>query len=432
MGRSARHLPPLHPFVPGISQFALDLRGPCHRESCFVLRGMQHASTTRASTHGSSPCLIFALRPMSASARAIGGGVQILNAAARGDTVTVEQILADGDNRETVLAGKDDLGRTALHLSAAAGHKDVVAQLLAAGAKLNAQDEKQQIALVAASAHGHASVVEQLLQAGADVTAASSSGSTPLHASAAAGHVDVLQLELLLRAGAAVNTGVGSETGTALHVAAEHGHTSALEVLLAAAADVNAVDSRSSTPLHRAAAAGHLIVVSTLLKAGAAVNAADEANRTALFAAVESNHADAVKALLDAGADAITAAEGPSHSALQLAATNAASIPSTQQVLQCFLDHYTMAAVPGTPAAAEALVLAALAVADSRGNRVMPESDAQQYRSVTRKLLLAAAKQDAAATQAALQQHFPEARGAGATVAAALMEAYAETAAAVA
>jgi len=338
----------------------------------------------------------------------------------------VGEILADGDNRGAALAVTDEQWRTALHLSAAAGHEDVVAQLLAAGANLNALDKKQQTA----SVHGHASVVQQLLQAGADMTAASSSGSTVLHASAAGGHVDVLQL--LLRAGPAVNAGAGSESGAALHVAAERGHTAALEMLLAAGADVNAVDSRSSTPLHRAAAGGDPATISMLLKAGTAVNAADEASHTALFAAVESNRADAVKVLLDAGAGAITAAKGPSHSALHLAAVKAATSHGSLQVLQCCLDHFTVVAVPGTPAAAEALVVAALAVPDAHSNGALPAPDPQQYRSVMRKLLLAAAKQDVMTTQDALQQHFPEARGAGAIVAAALMEAYAQTAAAVA
>ena len=51
------------------------------------------------------------------------------------------------------------------------GIKDVVEQLIAKGADVNAKNEDNNTALIVASINGHKDVVEQLIAKGADVNA---------------------------------------------------------------------------------------------------------------------------------------------------------------------------------------------------------------------------------------------------------------------
>ena len=58
------------------------------------------------------------------------------------------------------------------------GHTNIVAQLLAAGADVNATHNDGYTALIFASYVGHAEIVAQLLAAGADVNATNDDGYT--------------------------------------------------------------------------------------------------------------------------------------------------------------------------------------------------------------------------------------------------------------
>jgi len=124
-----------------------------------------------------------------------------------------------------------------------------VAQLLAAGAPVDARNAQGDTPLATAAVRGHLAVAQQLLLAGADVTAADSTGATALYRAAQCGHVGVLQLMLSTAAasksdqagascGAAVNAGAGSIAGTALHGAIKFRQTATAEVLIAAGADL--------------------------------------------------------------------------------------------------------------------------------------------------------------------------------------------------
>ena len=103
----------------------------------------------------------------------------------------------------------------------------VAAQLLAAGAALDAEDEHDATALHEAAAKGHAAVVQQLLLARARPTS-DCEGKEPLHWAAQRGHLEVV--ELLSRA-----SPLDRRTKTRarpLHLAAQEGHLPVLELLL--------------------------------------------------------------------------------------------------------------------------------------------------------------------------------------------------------
>lgn len=95
-----------------------------------------------------------------------GSGVALRSAAAGGDVSAVERFLG---GRRQVRFARDELGRTALHLAASAGHVPVVRTLLQAAAhrELDAADAAGCTALQRAAADGHEVVVRLLIDNGA-------------------------------------------------------------------------------------------------------------------------------------------------------------------------------------------------------------------------------------------------------------------------
>jgi ankyrin repeat protein len=119
------------------------------------------------------------------------------HAASVGDLTKVKTLLkkhpacvdSDGVDRKS--------GYTPLHYASRAGHLDIVRELLAAGAAVNA--------------------------------ATTAGGATPLHRAAYAGHIDVVQV--LIQAGAVVDL-ADSDGQTALDKATQQGHADVAELLL--------------------------------------------------------------------------------------------------------------------------------------------------------------------------------------------------------
>jgi ankyrin repeat protein len=127
---------------------------------------------------------------------------------------------------------------TPLMLGATLGRVAIVAELIHAGAQVDAQDEEGFTALHHAAARGHRGVVESLIAARADVHARSAAGETPLMLASRPlfGEVgeglggDLGTVELLLRAGSDVSA--RSATGkTALSIAQEARLTDVIALL---------------------------------------------------------------------------------------------------------------------------------------------------------------------------------------------------------
>ncbi|KXZ43349.1 hypothetical protein GPECTOR_93g619 [Gonium pectorale] len=164
-----------------------------------------------------------------------------------------------------------------------------------------------------AAPEGHLEVVKELLAAGADVNAADEDRRTPLHYAAFNGQPEVVKVLLAVK-WVNVNA-VDKDRRTPLHYAASNGHLEVVKVLLAAEwVDVNAVDKRicvnlqdQRTPLHFAAAAEEVSdrveVVKKLLERGAKKDTADKVGKTPLHWAAEKDHIDIVMRLLEQSAD---------------------------------------------------------------------------------------------------------------------------------
>jgi len=139
--------------------------------------------------------------------------------------------------------------------------------LLAAGAEVDAKDEKGVTALMHASAEGHTQSVEALLDAGADVDAQADDGLTALMV-VARGNTEIARA--LLDAGADVN--VKAQHGvTPLMVAVATGNTQIVRVLLDAGAEVDARADSGVTALILTERNGYIEIAELLKSAGAIV-----------------------------------------------------------------------------------------------------------------------------------------------------------------
>ena len=93
------------------------------------------------------------------------GEQALMHAAWRGNLAAVDLLLASGARPDSAA-----MNWSALHYAAFAGHKDIVARLLARGADINARSTNGSSALMMAVYEGHESLVKDLLARGADRT----------------------------------------------------------------------------------------------------------------------------------------------------------------------------------------------------------------------------------------------------------------------
>jgi ankyrin repeat protein len=223
----------------------------------------------------------------------------------------VRQLLAHGSN----VNAADVRGWQPLHVAAGATQTaaiDIVAQLLAAGAAVNAPATASSVTpLLKAVWRGRTDVVQLLLKEGADPDAANAHGTTPLMF--AAQYKEWGKAAASLEAGAAVNR-ADPRGNTALTFAVREGNLGGVLALLEAGAAVNIVNINGLTCLIESSrlppeAHDRCQIVDALLAAGATVAAADKEGVTALMMAAAFSGPAVVAALLAAGAAVNTAAE---------------------------------------------------------------------------------------------------------------------------
>jgi ankyrin repeat protein len=229
-----------------------------------------------------------------------GAKASVLDAASSGDIESVRTRLSSDSQ---TLSLRDATGYSSLYHAAEAGHSEVAAVLLAAGADPNdftGNNGWGYSPLLIAARNGHADVVELLLEHGADANAKSQSEDNALCLAASNGHLKVAAA--LLAHGADVNKKGGSLAGAPLDEAAYSGDKAMVELLIAHKADLNVRDQYGFTPLHMAAYHGHADIVDILLAAGAEINAKDKDGNTPLWQAKSRGQNDTANLLRQHGA----------------------------------------------------------------------------------------------------------------------------------
>lgn len=245
--------------------------------------------------------LLRALILRGADLNAARGGLSPLLAATRdsyhGRPDAVAMLLANGaDPRST-----DGEGRTALHYAARNSGPEVAAQLLDAGAVLDALDRRGSSPLFEACSAGCWRLARFLLERGARCEP---EAGQPVLLAAAAGEDDVVGVELLLRHKAKVDAR-GRLGRSALLEACLAGNAAIVSVLLKAGADAAQSDQQGVTALMEAARSGSVNTLAALRKKSPPLDAQDGGGRSALAIACTSARADAatVTCLLQMGAD---------------------------------------------------------------------------------------------------------------------------------
>jgi len=202
-------------------------------------------------------------------------------------------------------------GTTALHWAAYHDKADILAELLAGGAKSDVANRYGITPLLLACENGNEIIMRSLLNAGADANAKQRGGETALMIASRTGKPGVVKA--LLEKGAKIDA--QDRTGqTALMWAAAEGHAEVIELLIQKGADVKHRLKSGFTALLFAAREGKAAAVRKLLQHGAVVHDAiitedktggrDAPNGTsAVFLAMENGHFELAMEIVKAGAD---------------------------------------------------------------------------------------------------------------------------------
>lgn len=132
-------------------------------------------------------------------------------------------------------------------VAAREGHEEIVAQLIADRANINARSGNSDTALILAALEGHEKIVERLIADGADIDARDENNDTALIVAAWQGREEVV--ERLIAAGADVDA--KNENGdTALIIATDKWRAEVVKHLIADGADIYVENSKGQTALN--------------------------------------------------------------------------------------------------------------------------------------------------------------------------------------
>ena len=250
-----------------------------------------------------------------AQAVRIRANAQFFKACENGDEKTVSASIAAGIN-----VNQTRRSWTALHCATYHGHREVVEQLIAAGADVDALNDVDQTPLYWAVNRGDVALVKILLEAGADSNISfydpDARKSTLLALALCEGSAEMARV--LIEDGASLWAGRIKHTdGTcsipynALYLAISSNQIETVRMLFGLGADVNDLDDRGITHLHTAAAYGNVEIVRILLTQGAHVNCLTKSSSedwryedgsSPLHWAARDHTVEVIKVLLKAGA----------------------------------------------------------------------------------------------------------------------------------
>ena len=180
---------------------------------------------------------ITALAILLSLANLVVAQTEVADAAMRGDSDTVRQLVRDGGN----VNGAQADGATALHWAVYNSDEALAEFLLQSGSDPAAANRNGSTPLWLASRQGDADMIAILLAGGADANEALPLGRRPLMLAARSGVMEAV--EILLNAGADPNAAESERGTTALMQAADQGHDDVLSLLIANGANVSAVSA---------------------------------------------------------------------------------------------------------------------------------------------------------------------------------------------
>ncbi|KAF3911404.1 Ankyrin-1 [Dactylellina cionopaga] len=214
-----------------------------------------------------------------------------------GDEVAVSTLLKHTPTAVDTTAGTNHW--TPLHFAAYYNQPSILRILLSQGASTSSRESKNGFSpLHKAAERGNIDIIKDLLAHCADIEALTDAGSTPLLVAVKFGHKEVI--ELLISRGADMDC--CNHTGqTAAHIAADKGHKEILKLLYEKGSCIDEFNGSWRTPLYLAVKAGNESIVRYLLDQGCDVNACGEDGWTTLHAAAFYKHKGNAKATTTTG-----------------------------------------------------------------------------------------------------------------------------------
>jgi len=212
------------------------------------------------------------VKPKSPSGEFKSAGDKLIVAAHEGDIRVIAAVVkGSAKDLESALCTVDGYKNTPLLIACNRGHKEFVAEILKAKAKVNHQDELGHSALMLAASNGFVNIIQMLAKRGAKLELTTTFGQTAL-----------------MKACYASPTVSTNEQGAL--------------ALIEAKANPDAADKNGKTALMICAELNNITLAAKFVDAGVSINATDNENCTALFYAAMSRNYSMVEFLVSKGA----------------------------------------------------------------------------------------------------------------------------------
>jgi ankyrin repeat protein len=211
------------------------------------------------------------------------------------------KIGVDDPARRCDVNDKDRHGDTACHVAARNSNPQVLTMLIAAGADVNARNNRKMTPCHDAAANVNDAIVALLIDAKVDVNAADVLRQTPALIAAANDNDNVLAM--LIDAGADIHA-TALDGQTACHFAARNTNDRVMRRLIGAGIDCRARDRKGHTPAREAATAGCLAPFRAIVAMGGVnLNDPDSRGMTLCHRAAGAARADVLQFLMRRGAN---------------------------------------------------------------------------------------------------------------------------------
>lgn len=221
----------------------------------------------------------------------------VTEAAQKGELVTIERYLAEGKNINIC----EWEGWTPLMAAVTFGRTETVRFLLAHGGDARVRLKNGETTLIqAAQSENNVQIIADLIKAGADINAATTKGLTPLMRFAWLGQSSAVKL--MLEAGADA-TRRDKDGWTAFRFGIHGGSPEVVKTLLKHQADVNESDADGNTPLSWYSPYDTTEILRVLIAAKGNVNARNRMGETPLMNSAKRFFRKEVELLLNSGSD---------------------------------------------------------------------------------------------------------------------------------
>ncbi len=324
-----RKMTPLHIAAVEGDVEAFELLADAGGHANVLGRNMEHLLHYAA--EGGSPEIVaqtLAMDPKAINARSKQGDTPLMAACQHASREVIEQLIEAGATLDAI----DDINRTAVHFAVIGRNLPAIDALVEAGADLNVRSTEEMSPLILSAVLGYGPIFKALQANGAQLGTDSTQGLTLLHVAAIGGDPQLVQY-ILDTYDIDVNAR-GRGEATPLMVAITYGKHEAMATLLAAGADVDATDRDNVTAVFWAIKRGDVVAVTMLAEAGTDLNHTDGNGMSPMVAAILSGEGEVFKALQAHGAQ-LGQTDIDGYSILHLATQGGKT-----EIIQYILDTY--------------------------------------------------------------------------------------------